>query len=180
MNSETLSAEAFKLAIFVAALVFVRWNLYEGFRVDAFRQRLFELRGELFNFAAGGGIPFGHPAYVSLRNRINRLIRFAHTYSLVHLLLALAIEGSDAPPSEVDQAIEDLPPGETKERVEWIHMRVTLYFAWHLVCSSWIALAFGLGGYAISRLGEGIKKLAETGITRLPGLARLEQHTYAH
>jgi hypothetical protein len=179
MNAQMIAAEAFKLAIFVAALVFVRWNLYEGYRMDAFRQRLFDLRKELFEYAADGGISFEHEAYELLRTRINRLIRYAHTYSLVHLFLALAFEHEDATPkTEIETAIEAIRDPRVRERLTWINTRVTVYFAWHLVCSSWIALSFGLTIYAVTRIGERAKELAESCILRLPGLRLLERHTY--
>ena len=48
------------------------------YRLDAFRQRMFVLRDEWFDFADGGGISFDHPAYGLLRSTMNGFIRFAH------------------------------------------------------------------------------------------------------
>ncbi|MEO5338081.1 MAG: hypothetical protein H7841_14485 [Magnetospirillum sp. WYHS-4] len=42
------------------------------------RQRLFEVRGRLFDMAATGQLSFDDPAYRELREGINVLIRFAH------------------------------------------------------------------------------------------------------
>ena len=62
--------------------------LYRDYRIDAYRQRLFALRNQLWDYAAAGHISFDDPAYLVVRNRLNGLIRFAHLLSLVWLLAA--------------------------------------------------------------------------------------------
>jgi len=62
--------------------VLVFW-LYRDYRVDLFRQELFQVRDELFDFAAQGQIPFDHPAYVGLREVFNGYIRFAHRVGIL-------------------------------------------------------------------------------------------------
>ena len=57
--------------------------LYRDYRVDAYRQRVFALRNELWDYAAAGHISFDDPAYLVVRNRMNGLIRFAHLLSLI-------------------------------------------------------------------------------------------------
>ena len=47
----------------LAVMVVVVLCLWPAYRVDEFRQALFLIRDELFDFAASGGIPFDHPAY---------------------------------------------------------------------------------------------------------------------
>lgn len=46
------------------------------------------MRDDLFDFAADGGIEFADPAYIELRQDLNRLIRFAYKISMFRLLLA--------------------------------------------------------------------------------------------
>ena len=70
----------FTLIIFYACL--------RAYYLDVFRQKLFALRDELFDFAADGGIDFSDPAYLELRQDLNGLIRFAHKISMFRLLLA--------------------------------------------------------------------------------------------
>ena len=60
--------------------------LYRDYRIDAYRQRVFALRNELWDYAAAGHISFDDPAYLVVRNRMNGLIRFAHLLSLTWLL----------------------------------------------------------------------------------------------
>ena len=57
--------------------VMVFW-LFRSYQVDAFRQQMFALRDEWFDFAHEGGIPFDHPVYGSMRTIMNGYIQFAH------------------------------------------------------------------------------------------------------
>src|SRR4051794_2329227 len=90
------------LALWV--LYFVVWSDY---KLDAFRQRLFDLRAELFEYAASSGLPFDDPTYGLLRDRINRMIRWAHQFTPMHfILLALTIRTSEPTP---------------RPHAEWLH-----------------------------------------------------------
>lgn len=55
-------------------------------RVDACRQKVFDLRNEVFMYAARGNIAFDHPAYTMLRHTLNGAIRFSHRLSLLHIV----------------------------------------------------------------------------------------------
>lgn len=70
-------------AIGIAYLIFWR---YREFQIDQFRQGMFELRAELFDFADMGNIAFDDRAYGALRSTINGFIRFGHRLTLWHLL----------------------------------------------------------------------------------------------
>jgi hypothetical protein len=65
--------------------VFLFWRNY---RIDRFRDQLFALRNELFDYAAQGGIPFNEPAYGILRNTMNGLLRYAERIGFIHVMLA--------------------------------------------------------------------------------------------
>lgn len=72
------------LHIFIGLIVLV-WFFYGPWQylvVDGVRQRLFELRDELFDLARAGEIDFADPAYCYARKRINANIRFAHKASV--------------------------------------------------------------------------------------------------
>jgi hypothetical protein len=60
---------------------------WRPYRIDRVRNDLFALRDELFIFAANGGVSFNDPAYRSLRNRINALVRNAHIISLSRIMI---------------------------------------------------------------------------------------------
>lgn len=73
------------LAWAAGRLVFVD---YPQSAVDIARNKLFELRGELFEMANSGEIGFGDPAYQIHRDLINGMIRYAHEISVVHFMLS--------------------------------------------------------------------------------------------
>src|SRR6266576_646661 len=60
---------------------------YRDYRVDLFRQRLFELRDRVFDFARSGELSFDHPAYGILRSTINGFIRFGHRFGMFQIIL---------------------------------------------------------------------------------------------
>ena len=53
-------------------------KIYLRYREDLFRQRMFDLRDQLFDLADTGTIDFNHPAYGLLRQTMNWFIRFGH------------------------------------------------------------------------------------------------------
>lgn len=66
--------------------------LISDYRLDAYRQTLFELRDKLFDLGLKPEITFDHPAYRHLNLQINSLLRYAHKTKLslfmTHLLLS--------------------------------------------------------------------------------------------
>jgi hypothetical protein len=71
----------------ILGLVYLFFWRYKALCTDSFRQKLFELRDELFDYAADGNISFDHPAYGTLRKTINGYIRFAHKTTAWHGLI---------------------------------------------------------------------------------------------
>jgi hypothetical protein len=87
--------------------VFLFWKDY---CLDSFRQSVFELRDEMFLYAAQGHISFQHPAYKNLRDRMNAAIRYGHGFTLARFIVALAqVRRIPNDESAVwEKAIEDL------------------------------------------------------------------------
>ncbi len=69
----------------LAVIVFTLWPEQ---RVDLFRQQMFAVRDELFDFAADGKISFEEPAYVLLRQLFNGFIRYAHNLTPYRVLMS--------------------------------------------------------------------------------------------
>jgi len=67
------------------------WLLYSvaylDYRRDVYRQKLFDLRVELFDLARSGRITFSEPAYGTVRTTLNGFIRFAHRVQFGALVL---------------------------------------------------------------------------------------------
>jgi len=79
-----------------AGIVYLLFWRVRLLSMDSFRQRLFGLRDELFDYAAVGNIEFAHPAYAMLRSTMNGYIRFAHKTTVWHgLIFALTLSRQD-------------------------------------------------------------------------------------
>src|SRR6266487_4848073 len=76
--SEDMAIEIINLSIALFFLWAFIYYCYRDYRFDRFREELFVIRAELFEFAASGQVPFNSPEYSLLRNFINQLIRYAH------------------------------------------------------------------------------------------------------
>jgi hypothetical protein len=88
MMSEIEVAAALLSLSVMAAIWALLFYGFGRFRVDLTRQRLFQLRHELFAYAAAGNIEFDNPAYGILRLTINGFIRFADRTGLLTIGLA--------------------------------------------------------------------------------------------
>jgi hypothetical protein len=82
----TVAANLFLSSVALLGLAWLAFWLFKKLRIDEFRQEVFYVRDELFDFAADGNIDFNHPAYVTLRSMMNGYIRFSHRLSIFHLL----------------------------------------------------------------------------------------------
>src|SRR5438552_13935668 len=97
--------------------------LYRDYRVDLFRQRMFELRDELFELGRVDEIAFHHQAYGLLRTTINGYIRFAHRISFLSVVLVLrdskALMASlpATPFAKLPKALETVDP-KVREKVQ--------------------------------------------------------------
>jgi hypothetical protein len=76
-------------ALLLIVLISVAFWLWPSVRLDSFRQNMFSLRDELFDYAASGKIEFGHPAYRLLRQSMNGFIRHGHRLSVFQIVIDL-------------------------------------------------------------------------------------------
>jgi len=87
MNAEELSV-AIQVLLSSIVFVFVLYSLWPRQRVDLFRQQMFTLRDELFDFALEGNIDLNDPAYIQLRELMNGFIRYAHNLTAYRTLMS--------------------------------------------------------------------------------------------
>ena len=85
MQYQLINALFWLLAIIV--FWFAYYWLYRDYALDSFRQKMFAVRDDLFDFAAEGNISFDHPAYTILRTTMNGYVRFGHRLRLLDVLL---------------------------------------------------------------------------------------------
>lgn len=94
MNVE-IAAVVIKVGISLAILWVFHFWLYKDLMIDIFRQKIFILRDELFDYAASGHIDFNHPAYGTMRRAMNGFIRFAHRLDLLHAVFIMLFVDED-------------------------------------------------------------------------------------
>lgn len=78
------------LSIAGLLLIWAIWSF--GLRpalIETFRQRVFEIRDEMFDYAAAGNVDFNHPAYGTIRTLMNGYIRFAHRIDPALILVSV-------------------------------------------------------------------------------------------
>jgi hypothetical protein len=85
MQYELLDSLFWLIAILVLWVAYY-W-LYRDYALDLFRQRMFALRDDLFDFAADGNLAFDHPAYTTLRTTMNGYVRFGHRLRIFDVFL---------------------------------------------------------------------------------------------
>ena len=86
-NIHSLWSSLFSLLMLT---IFVFW-LYKDYRIDNFRQKMFEIRDSLFDDAAKENISFTDSSYGMLRSTINGHIRFAHRLNLLQAIMFITL-----------------------------------------------------------------------------------------
>lgn len=123
-------------------LLFYFWRRY---RIDSLRERLFELRGELFDYAAAGEVSFNDPAYTRLRMLMNGMIRFAHRFTTTRVAMIFIFRNelkniTAKPLVEWEKAVA-LLPAEKQKRLKTLHDRMMFRIAWHITTGSLVLLS---------------------------------------
>src|SRR5208282_80481 len=100
-----MAIEIIELSVALFLLWAFVYYCYRDYRLDMFREDLFIVRAELFEFAASGQVSFNSPAYTILRNFINHLIRYAHTFTMSRFIVVQIL--NTLHPNSVRNVIED-------------------------------------------------------------------------
>jgi hypothetical protein len=128
--------------ISVTALWVLAFFFFRDYVTDYFRQRLFTIRDELFDWAADGGIAFDHRGYTLARTTLNGFIRFGDRVSLVSLGAFRVLRDQPNPQTfavEYQAAVEDLRP-EQRAFLDGVLKRMHEAVALHLVLASPVLL----------------------------------------
>jgi hypothetical protein len=114
--------EVATILLSLVALLGLTWLVFAVFPellLDEYRQGVFALRDELFDYAASGAIAFDDRSYGLLRSTMNGLIRYAHRMTLPRMYLTLRIGRpvqANFPPfhTRFTEATNDLSPANRK------------------------------------------------------------------
>lgn len=112
-------------------LAFFQWP-YRQYRIDRFRDEIFDIRGELFQLGMNGGVSFDHPAYGIFRQTLNGFIRFGDHLGLASFI-ALTLQEPGSRRQETarqfqerwEQAVASLGP-EARTKVSHLRQRMHL------------------------------------------------------
>lgn len=176
------------MCLVLAVLWLLVYSLWHDLQVDRHRQKLFALRSELFSLAATGAISFHDPAYTLIRKRLNAQIRFAHEYTLVHLMF-LSLTQAIAPSpllssarARWEEAVERVQSKAVQEKLRELEKISTLETAKHMVASSPVMIVllvvFSLG-FVVHHLTTVTLRQIFTAFAKLlppDGIETLEYH----
>jgi hypothetical protein len=149
MMTTTQLANVLQFSVVAAFGAVVIFKMIPAMLLDSFRQDMFAVRDELFDFAAEGNIAFDHPAYVLLRRQMNGFIRYAHQLTVFRILMTAAIHGVLASPEPKDwrkewaHAMESTPSEYVKTRLYEFHKRAMILAFKRLIIGSpilWVAI----------------------------------------
>ncbi|HEY5328821.1 MAG TPA: hypothetical protein VIJ79_02965 [Acidobacteriaceae bacterium] len=135
MITETQLANVLQLYALGLFWAFLFFKMIPYARLDGFRQKMFAVRDELFDYAADGNIAFSHPAYVLLRRQMNGFIRYGHQLTVFRCLMTVVTHkvSDDAPEggwsSEWKKALDSIKDDSVRKKLEDFHnrgMRLTI------------------------------------------------------
>ena len=143
------------LAIGLFALWFWYVICWREHRVDTFRQRLFEVRDDLFDFAASGAIGFDDPAYIILRDLCNGMIRFGHRMNFTRIVAVAWFGGlPKLNPMEAWEADVKTRPHDVRDKLLETYATITKASVWRVL--GWSPLAWL---FVVVRIISGVAKV---------------------
>ena len=142
-------ANILQAAIVVALWSIIVFKLLPAYRVDSFRQKMFCVRDEVFDFAADGNIAFDDPAYLLLRKQMNGLIRYGHQLTVFRSLLTGAMQNISGNSQTMswnnawEASLAEVKNETVRDKMKNFHERAMAITAKHLISGSpllWAAL----------------------------------------
>lgn len=130
------------LALISLAMISLALWLWSQYRIDAFRDRLFALRDELFDVALRGEVSYTDRAYTMLRNRMNGMLRFAHHIQLSHVILLPIFSGrrlaetAEKIEQDWNEALSELSNPESQHTLQDIQDKFHLTVGLHAITGS--------------------------------------------
>jgi hypothetical protein len=174
MDIDTV-VRVFELGISFVFLLVLCFNLFPSYRLDSFRQSVFVVRDELFDYAAAGNISFDDPAYKLLRKSMNGLIRYAHNLTFFRFcctLVTLKLMGEEEEYDWAEKwraALEQVP-NDVRDKLIEFHARALYMALERMVTGSPVLLTstvvLSVGGAAHQKW-IGIRKLLETSASKI-------------
>jgi len=139
MSATNIIAAAIGNLIGFCCLWILAYYFWRPYRLDRIRDKLFQMRYELFSMAESREIDFYHPGYAMLRAQLNHMLRRAHRMTSMRLLLGPPPCSIKDPRQKWMESLEDLPQ-ETRDKLIRIESQMaTAIFAHTLTMSPFAA-----------------------------------------
>src|SRR5262245_60997245 len=125
--TEQARVVVFEFFLMVAAAWFVYSSLYKRVRLDAFREELFTVRDDLFDFVWQRGLSYDERAYGMLRSSLNGMIRSAEdgSFNLMTFWVYMRlVNDSGAGAEKVTKAIAAVEDLEARKHFEQVNERI--------------------------------------------------------
>jgi hypothetical protein len=140
-------ANVLQFSVVAGFWVFVFCKMIPEWRLDSFRQNVFIVRDELFDYAADGYISFDHPAYILLRRQMNGLIRYGHHLTVFRGLMTIAIHKISGAPTRTSwydawqKSLGTIEDDSVRQQLERFHRRGMVLAISRLISGSPLLLA---------------------------------------
>jgi len=166
--SETQLAVVLQFSVVSLLWTFIVFKAVPYARLDGFRQKMFGIRDEMFDYAANGNIAFDHPAYVMLRHQMNGLIRHGHQLTVFRCLMTVAmrkIEGTTLDTSwhsEWQKSLDSLKSNEVRETLMTFYQRSMWLAAKRLLWGSpllWFITLLFMVQLLLQGMAKGLRQL---------------------
>jgi hypothetical protein len=191
MNAAQLVATIESCSMIVALAVLCL-KIVPGSRLLTFRQEIFELRDELFDYAAAGNIRFGDPAYRLLRQSMNGYIRYAHKLTFFRLCMitierkTFGVEEKTTWHDEWQNALANIKDSEVRERLCEFHMRSTVLAVRRVVNGSPLLVSVFIAAVIALMIRDGwhntkriLNRAAEFTLSRIVSTSSIEEDAAA-
>ena len=166
MDTQTL-ATAFQFYTITIVLVVVLLWQWPSYRLDGFRQEMFSLRDELFDYAYSGKIGFDDPAYRLLRQLMNGFIRYAHRLTFFRVCMNLVVWKTVEVTPELkwtdrwNRARGNIKNEDAKKSLDEFHGRVCALVVGRLASGSPVLLALITSCIVVALCHAGLTSLKE-------------------
>jgi len=154
-------------AICLCALAAVLLKFWAEARLDSFRQEMFALRDELFDYAASGKVGFDEPAYRLLRRSMNGFIRYAHQLTFFRLCITIIEIKLAGKPTETkwtddwEKALNRVTDEDTRSALKKFHDRAMVCAAKRLIFGSPMLLSLVLLSFPVLAIRQGWQNLRQ-------------------
>lgn len=139
MTTEAL-IQLLELLTGIALLVLFFRYPWQNILVDMTRQRLFEIRDDIFLYAADGRIEYDSDIYNELRERLNSTIRYCHKAKFSTVFAALAVQDDKAKSQKQEKSlleiVSDIEDADLRNDLEEKVIEATVFLATLMVLRS--------------------------------------------